>query len=512
MDLQEEEENKQTEDLIHEEACIADLLVEEEAKVDELLSASLDTEHVELTIQKEVSSEQQNDDKKDFEDNVEVRTDGIAAIDADKDSELVQEHLERRDDKNGEGINQDVDCQTEGVGEKEFSIQEEFQLDESMFPSSEDIDANGSFGVHVSQDLANIDEMVDENTGVGKNGANGSTMDITKQLEYGATDENDVGTKDEQRVGLGPFLDGDESGTEEEQMAFMKDVENLCREKGLEFKPPKFYGEPLNLLKLWRAVIRLGGYEQVTSCKLWRQVGESFNPPKTCTTVSWTFRIFYEKALLEYERHKLQNGALSLPGALLTQPGGLETQADIHGLVSGRARRDSATRAMQGWHQHRLGNGEVSDMTNKDKNPSTTPKREKQLKTVGTVKRKMPSPVEQALRLVRAKTDAPNYETSVIDVGAPADWVKVNVQKTRECFEIYALVPGLLREEVKVQSDPAGRVVISGEPENPDNPWGVTPFKKVVTLPSRIDPHQTSAVITLHGQLFVRVPYEQPGI
>ncbi|XLR69194.1 hypothetical protein S83_019866, partial [Arachis hypogaea] len=35
--------------------------------------------------------------------------------------------------------------------------------------------------------------------------------------------------------------------------------------------------------------------EQVTSCKLWRQVGESFKPPKTCTTVSWTFPGFYEK-------------------------------------------------------------------------------------------------------------------------------------------------------------------------------------------------------------------------
>lgn len=34
-------------------------------------------------------------------------------------------------------------------------------------------------------------------------------------------------------------------------------------------------------------------------------------------------------------------------------------------------------------------------------------------------------------------------------------------------------------------------------------------FDQVVSLPSRIDPHQTSAVVTLHGQLFVRVPFEQ---
>lgn len=34
----------------------------------------------------------------------------------------------------------------------------------------------------------------------------------------------------------------------------------------------------------------------------------------------------------------------------------------IHASGSGRARRDAAARAMQGWHSHRLlGNGEVGD-------------------------------------------------------------------------------------------------------------------------------------------------------
>lgn len=98
----------------------------------------------------------------------------------------------------------------------------------------------------------------------------------------------------------------DADGSEEEQAAFVRELENFFKENNMEFKPPKFYGENLNCLKLWRAVTRLGGYEQVTSSKLWRQVGESFKPPKTCTTVSWSFRGFYEKALLDYERHKLQ--------------------------------------------------------------------------------------------------------------------------------------------------------------------------------------------------------------
>eukprot|EP00897_Mesotaenium_endlicherianum_P005267 jgi/Mesen1/4769/ME000242S03942 len=79
-----------------------------------------------------------------------------------------------------------------------------------------------------------------------------------------------------------------------------------------------------------------------------------------------------------------------------------------------------------------------------------------------------------------------------------------------DCFEVYALVPGLLREEVRVQCEGGGKLVIAGEPEQPDNPWGVTPFKKVILLPSSINAHETSAVVTLHGQLYVRAPLANP--
>ncbi|KAK9690156.1 hypothetical protein RND81_09G108500 [Saponaria officinalis] len=300
---------------------------------------------------------------------------------------------------------------------------------------------------------------------------------------------------------------GGDAGTEKEQAAFMMELHKFHKDRGLDFKPPKFYGVPLNLLKLWRAVLKLGGYDEVTACKYWRQVGESFRPPKTCTTISWTFRIFYEKALLEYERYRTSADGISLPTLLV--PVGAENQ----GPGSGRALRDSAARAMQGWHSQRiLDNGEVSDPIIKEKNSMPLSKKEKPLKSLGSggiIKRKNPSSTNDAVKSVQMKLPKIHSDATVIDIGSPADWVKINVRATRDCYEVYALVPGLLREEVRVQSDPAGRLVISGEPENPDNPWNVTPFKKVVSLPSRIDPHQTSAVVTLHGQLFVRVPFEQ---
>ncbi|XP_051126639.1 AT-rich interactive domain-containing protein 5-like isoform X2 [Andrographis paniculata] len=303
-----------------------------------------------------------------------------------------------------------------------------------------------------------------------------------------------------------PPVGESDDGTPEEQAAFMKDLENFHKEKQLDFKPPKFYGKPLNCLKLWRAVIRLGGYDRVSGCKLWRQVGESFHPPKTCTTVSWTFRIFYEKSLLEYERHKTQSGEVPLPAASFPEA----TSADVEGSVSGRTRRDSATRAMQGWHVQRLfSSGEVGEPVIKDKNPNNTPRREKNLKSIGSLKQKRPDEVEQQSNKAPRTEVSRQLDTQIVDVGAPADWVKINVMQNKDCYEIYALVPGLLREEVRVQTDPAGRVVITGQPEQVENPWGITPFRKVVSLPTRIDPIQTSAVFSLHGRLLIRVPFEQ---
>ncbi|XP_050366094.1 AT-rich interactive domain-containing protein 5-like [Argentina anserina] len=309
--------------------------------------------------------------------------------------------------------------------------------------------------------------------------------------------------------------EGSDSGTEEEQLDFMKAIENFFKERSMEFKPPKFYGDNVNCLKLYRIVMRLGGYDTVTSSKLWKQVGASFKPPRTCTTISYSFRGFYEKALLDYEKHETHGGELSIPipSQPKPKPMNIDNQAmkvNIPAPGSGRTRRDAAARAMQGWHSQRLlGNGEVSEPIIKDKNTSAMQKQEKQLKTSGSHKRKKPPNGDLVIKASRSKPTNLQLDVEVSDLGPPADWVKVNVRKTKDCFEVYALVPGLLREEVRVQTDPVGRLVISGEPEHPDNPWGVTPFKKAVALPSRIDPHHTSAVVTLHGQLFVRIPFEQ---
>ncbi|KAE8702188.1 AT-rich interactive domain-containing protein 3 [Hibiscus syriacus] len=362
--------------------------------------------------------------------------------------------------------------------------EEKLKPEESVDVEFKDVEDKSLFETDTKMDDAgNHDDGLMHSHGNGLSGSPNSDMkpqDDDHGIENGVP-LKDFSTEREINTPLSlsnPNLCFDNSGsdTEEEQAAFVKEVEAFYKEKSLEFKHPKFYKEDLNLLKLWRAVIKLGGYEQ---------------------------------ALLEYERHKIHGGMLPHSDAPFVEPNGVETQAGSNQAPgSGRAKRDAAARAMQSWHSQRvLDNGEVCHPIIKDKTSSPALRSDRQ-KNFGLLKRKKPSIMEPGARVPQLKAAKRRLDTMVVDIGAPADWVKVNVQKTVDCYEVYALVPGLLREEVHVQSDPVGRLVISGQPKQLDNPWGVTPFKKVVSLPSRIDPHQTSAVVTLHGQLFVRVPYE----
>uniref|UniRef100_A0A803NIC7 ARID domain-containing protein n=1 Tax=Cannabis sativa TaxID=3483 RepID=A0A803NIC7_CANSA len=262
------------------------------------------------------------------------------------------------------------------MGEKK---EENGKANPDLLPNASDVDASGQVQQQSPSltpkptQLSDLDDEDDakkgnggglsepsplehRNVDINKDNANIASTEIEIEGNGFHLHENDLkhGFNDVQMVEV-EDSDSPEDGTLAQQVAFMKELETFYRENAFEFKAPKFYGEPLNCLKLWRAVIRLGGYEVVTASKLWRQVGESFHPPKTCTTVSWTFRIFYEKALLEYEKHKRQVGELQLPAGPFSQSTNVEKEASSYQTPgSGRARRDAAARAMQGWHAQRL--------------------------------------------------------------------------------------------------------------------------------------------------------------
>ncbi|GJP83182.1 hypothetical protein CLOP_g13372 [Closterium sp. NIES-67] len=351
--------------------------------------------------------------------------------------------------------------------------------------------------------------------------------------------------------------------------AFVKELQAFFETRHQEFKVPKFYGVEVDLLKLWQVVCSFGGFDKVTSGKLWRVVGDQFDPPKSCTTLSWSFRGFYEKALLEYERHVGVDPMLE--GTLAITP---RSDAKHHGGQEGGSGPRGAKRVAAA--KTGAGDGDHTDTPKERGTPGSGPKRHRRNQdgeeapegTPGSAARAADAPRprgrppgsgagtpggggtsgreggrrtagEGGAGRVEGRGGAggggvgggvgggagagggagggvgPGMDDGAVavvnDLGLPADWVRINVRRSPDCFEIYALVPGLLREEVRVQCEPAGKLVIAGEPEQPDNPWGVTPFKKVILLPAAINANQTSAVVTLHGQLYVRAPLAHPG-
>ncbi|GKV33358.1 hypothetical protein SLEP1_g41878 [Rubroshorea leprosula] len=142
-----------------------------------------------------------------------------------------------------------------------------------------------------------------------------------------------------------------------------------------------------------------------------------------------------EKALLEYEKHKKQNGEIQLPES---SPASAEKETSSYQPSGiGRARRDAAARAMQGWHAQRFARYGLS----------SSQKREQHLKSIGLQKHKTQTSMELAVNAVRNEADK-QLVTEVVDIGPPACWVKINECEAKDFFEVYALVPGLLREEV----------------------------------------------------------------
>ncbi|KAH0736549.1 hypothetical protein KY285_012256 [Solanum tuberosum] len=130
----------------------------------------------------------------------------------------------------------------------------------------------------------------------------------------------------------------DNEGSLEDQTAFLGKLGTFYREKAMEFKPPRFYGHQLNCLKLWRFVIRLGGYDRF-SAPAGRIVVKDLNLP------------------------------VSTPGEI------------SEGL-------SDWTIIFKGWQeQHLLGNGEVAEPIVKDRSANNTPKRAKNLKNTDKIVR-----------------------------------------------------------------------------------------------------------------------------
>ncbi|KXN73898.1 hypothetical protein CONCODRAFT_3139 [Conidiobolus coronatus NRRL 28638] len=64
---------------------------------------------------------------------------------------------------------------------------------------------------------------------------------------------------------------------------------------------PQLSGNKLDLLKFYKRVIKLGGFDYINEHKLWAQLAEPLNLPKTCTSRSYMLKQAYIKTLKDFE-------------------------------------------------------------------------------------------------------------------------------------------------------------------------------------------------------------------
>ncbi|KAI9274069.1 hypothetical protein EDC94DRAFT_593711 [Helicostylum pulchrum] len=88
----------------------------------------------------------------------------------------------------------------------------------------------------------------------------------------------------------------------QEYEKFMNDLKKFHDQKGTVLQTePVLGGKRLDLLKIYKTVIEAGGYEKVTLNRGWKQVGDPFNFPVTCTNSAYSIKSFYTKYLLGWE-------------------------------------------------------------------------------------------------------------------------------------------------------------------------------------------------------------------
>ncbi|KAI8985175.1 hypothetical protein BDB01DRAFT_789191 [Pilobolus umbonatus] len=90
-----------------------------------------------------------------------------------------------------------------------------------------------------------------------------------------------------------------------EYEAFIKDLKNFHDRKGTVLQQePILGGKKLDLLRIYKSVIEAGGYEKVTLNRGWKQVGDPFNFPPTCTNSAYILKGVYTKNLLGWEEEQ----------------------------------------------------------------------------------------------------------------------------------------------------------------------------------------------------------------
>jgi len=90
-----------------------------------------------------------------------------------------------------------------------------------------------------------------------------------------------------------------------ERDTFYREVNDFMEKRGTPIPHdnlPQLGGRRLNVYKLWLQVWGRGGYEAVCENKQWTEVRDSYQVPKTCTSASYSLKMYYQKWLYAYEQ------------------------------------------------------------------------------------------------------------------------------------------------------------------------------------------------------------------
>ncbi|KAI8883487.1 hypothetical protein K501DRAFT_219198 [Backusella circina FSU 941] len=87
---------------------------------------------------------------------------------------------------------------------------------------------------------------------------------------------------------------------------FINDLNTFHTRKGTTLRAePVLGGKKIDLYKLYQAVVKGGGYSKITKKRAWKQIGNSFDLPSTCTNSAYILKGVYARNLVGYEEEKI---------------------------------------------------------------------------------------------------------------------------------------------------------------------------------------------------------------
>jgi hypothetical protein len=127
-----------------------------------------------------------------------------------------------------------------------------------------------------------VDEVIEADNENAQEGQELGTenMDDSPTNEAGEMEEEEE--QEEEQEGEHKEIQGDNAeGTAEEQMEFVEELEHFFKQRNMEYKPPKFYGLELNVLKLVISSLSSSRFHLITRYEEY-QAPTFFSGPEMC--------------------------------------------------------------------------------------------------------------------------------------------------------------------------------------------------------------------------------------